>query len=134
MPGHWLLARLGKRVLRPGGRRATRWLIDECAVGPDDDVVELAPGMGSTAALLLARRPRSYSAIERDPAAARIVADVVRVHAGAATSTRIVAADATGVPLEDESASLVIGEAMLSMQPEEVKHRIVSEAARLLRV
>ena len=24
MPGHWLLARLGKRVLRPGGRELTR--------------------------------------------------------------------------------------------------------------
>lgn len=133
MPGHWLLARLGKRVLRPGGRRATRWLIEQCAIGPDDEIVELAPGLGSTAALLLAHRPHSYSAVERDPAAARIVADVARAHAGAAVPTRIVVADATGVPLEDASASIVIGEAMLSMQPEEAKHRIVAEAARLLR-
>lgn len=26
-PGHWLLARLGKRVLRPGGLRLTRRLL-----------------------------------------------------------------------------------------------------------
>lgn len=133
MPGHWLLARMGKRVLRPGGRRATRWLIEQCAIGPEDDVVEFAPGLGSTAALLLAHRPHSYTAVERDPAAARIVADVARDHAGAAVSTRIVEANATALPLEDESASIVIGEAMLSMQPEEAKHRIVAEAARLLR-
>ena len=133
MPGHWLLARMGKRVLRPGGRRATRWLIEQCAIGPEDDVVEFAPGLGSTAALLLEHRPHSYSAVERDPAAARIVADVVQEHAAAAVSSRVVAANATGVPLEDESASIVIGEAMLSMQPEEAKHRIVAEAARLLR-
>ena len=28
MPGHWLLARLGKRVLRPGGRELTRQMLD----------------------------------------------------------------------------------------------------------
>lgn len=27
MPGHWLLARLGKRVLRPGGLKLTRALL-----------------------------------------------------------------------------------------------------------
>ena len=32
LPGHWLLARLGKRVLRPGGRYA----IHELALVPDD--------------------------------------------------------------------------------------------------
>ncbi len=28
MPGHWLLARLGKRVLRPGGLELTRHLVE----------------------------------------------------------------------------------------------------------
>ena len=28
MPGHWLLARLGKRVLRPGGRQLTLRMIE----------------------------------------------------------------------------------------------------------
>ena len=27
MPGHWLMARLGKRVLRPGGMELTRRMI-----------------------------------------------------------------------------------------------------------
>ena len=43
MPAHWLLARLGKRVLRPGGLGITRALLDGLAVGPEDDVVEFAP-------------------------------------------------------------------------------------------
>ena len=34
MPGHWLLARLGKRVLRPGGSELTRALLDGLAIGP----------------------------------------------------------------------------------------------------
>ena len=32
MPGHWLLARLGKRVLRPGGLNLTRQLLESLAI------------------------------------------------------------------------------------------------------
>lgn len=45
LPGHWLLARLGKRVLRPGGKELTaRMLTDAKLRGVD--VVEFAPGLG----------------------------------------------------------------------------------------
>ncbi|MGO1800785.1 MAG: hypothetical protein ACTH03_10820, partial [Corynebacterium casei] len=45
MQGHWLLVKLGKRVLRPGGRELTERLL--CLAGvPNVDVVELAPGCG----------------------------------------------------------------------------------------
>ena len=47
MPGHWLLARLGKRVLRPGGLELTSRLLANLAIGPADAVVELAPGLGT---------------------------------------------------------------------------------------
>ena len=58
MPGHWVLARLGKRVLRPGGMGLTHWLIDTLDIAGEDDVVEFAPGMGRTAQLVLtASRP-----------------------------------------------------------------------------
>uniref|UniRef100_UPI001C68D3FE hypothetical protein n=1 Tax=Streptomyces shenzhenensis TaxID=943815 RepID=UPI001C68D3FE len=46
VPGHWLLARLGKRVLRPGGVELTRWMLDALGVDPQDRVVELAAGLG----------------------------------------------------------------------------------------
>ena len=49
MPGHWVLARMGKRVLRPGGLELTRRLLAELAISPSDDVVEFAPGLGVTA-------------------------------------------------------------------------------------
>lgn len=132
MPGHWLLARLGKRVLRPGGLQATRWLMRHAAIGARDDVVELAPGMGVTARLVLRRGPRTYTAVERDAAAARIASDRLRGGSQARTSARVLHADATAVPLADESATVVLGEAMLSMQPEAAKDRIVAEAARVL--
>jgi SAM-dependent methyltransferase len=128
MPGHWLLARLGKRVLRPGGVEMTRWLLDGLAIGPDDAVVELAPGMGATARLVLERQPARYVGVDRDEAAAGQVRRVLR---SAADEVRVGQADDTG--LDDGSASVLIGEAMLTMQSPDAKRRIIREARRCLR-
>jgi len=51
MPGHWVLARLGKRVLRPGGMELMRRMLKRLAIKPSDEVIEFAPGMGTTARL-----------------------------------------------------------------------------------
>ncbi|HQV18750.1 MAG TPA: SAM-dependent methyltransferase, partial [Gordonia sp. (in: high G+C Gram-positive bacteria)] len=59
MPGHWLLARLGKRVLRPGGRALTEQLLDDARLA-GAQVVELAPGLGKTAVSILGRSPAGY--------------------------------------------------------------------------
>jgi len=130
MPAHWLMARLGKRVLRPGGLAITRWLLDHASVGAQDDVIEFAPGLGITAALVLGRGPRSYVAIERDVRAAEHALQRLAHHGFA--GARVVHADATSVPLPDRVATLVIGEAMLSMQPPPAKQAIMGEAHRLL--
>jgi len=128
IPGHWLLARLGKRVLRPGGLELTRKLLAALDIGASDDVIEFAPGLGVTAKMTLARRPASYRAVERDKDAARQVLRILEAHGA---SCQIGSADDTG--LEAASASVVYGEAMLSMQTPQQKERIVAEAARLLR-
>jgi hypothetical protein len=128
MPGHWLLAKMGKRVLRPGGLELTRQMLAALAVDGLDDVVEFAPGLGLTAQLTLAKRPRPYAAIERDRAAA---AEVAKYLVGLNQTCILGSAEETGLP--DASARLVYGEAMLSMQPSSTKARIVAEAARLLR-
>lgn len=131
MPAHWLMARLGKRVLRPGGLETTRWLIEHADIQPSDDVVELAPGLGVTAKALLARTPHSYSGIERDPSALQIAERTLR-DAGY-LEAKVLRGDAGEIPLPDGAASLVFGEAMLSMQPAAKKTTILSEVRRLLR-
>jgi SAM-dependent methyltransferase len=131
MPGHWLMARLGKGVLRPGGVAATRWLLDQARIGQDDDVVEFAPGLGRTAAMILSQRPRTYTGIDRDEEAARSVERSL-ARAGFARA-RVLHGSAAAVPLPSGVATLVIGEAMLSMQTPTNKRAIVEEAWRLLR-
>ncbi|HLM55118.1 MAG TPA: methyltransferase domain-containing protein [Pyrinomonadaceae bacterium] len=128
MPGHWVLARMGKRVLRPGGMGLTRRMLASLNVGESDDVVEFAPGMGITARLTLALRPASYTAVERDEAAAKIVENYLT-----GSRQRCVLGSAAETGLPGGSATVVYGEAMLTMQTEEAKRHIVREAARLLR-
>lgn len=129
-PGHWLLASLGKRVLRPGGRELTNWMLARLAIGPNDRVVEFAPGMGATALQTLAAKPRQYVAVERDAAAAARMCRKLAEIGGDAVRCVESSADATG--LAAAGYSVVYGEAMLSLHTAEQKRRIVAEAARLL--
>ena len=128
MPGHWLLARLGKRVLRPGGRELTRQMLNGLSIKSSDDVVEFAPGLGFTAQLTLNRKPASYTAVERDETAA----NAVRRYLTRSNQTCLIGrAEETG--LSDATATVVYGEAMLTMQTPSKKQQIVQEASRLIK-
>jgi hypothetical protein len=128
MPGHWVLARMGKRVLRPGGLELTRQMLKALDIKPSDDVVEFAPGMDVTARITLSLNPASYTAVERDEAAARIVGAYLT-----GDRRRCVVGSAAEAGLPAESATVVYGEAMLTMQTDDVKRRIIGEARRLLK-
>lgn len=127
LPGHWLLARLGKRVLRPGGLELTSRVLDAARL-TGADVVELGPGLGRTAADIVARRPRSYVGVDDTAAATESVRAVVAPVGGT-----VVVADASDTGLPSGSADVVIGEAMLTMQGDKAKRAIVAEAFRVLR-
>lgn len=126
LPGHWLLARLGKRVLRPGGKKLTQKLLAAAHL-QGADVVELAPGLGKTAQLIVEAGPKSYRGVDEDAEAVALTAKVVD---GRGTVTH---AQAEQTGLDSESADVVVGEAMLTMQGEKGKRAIIAEAHRVLR-
>jgi len=128
MPGHWLLARLGKRVLRPGGRKLTNQMIEALHIRSSDEVVEFAPGLGETARLTLKQNPASYTAVERDKDAAATVRQYLQE-----PNQQCVIGLAEDTKLPSASTTVVYGEAMLSMQPPQQKAGIVREAYRLLK-
>lgn len=128
MPGHWLLASMGKRVLRPGGLELSEWMITNLSMNEKDDVVEFAPGLGRTAEITLKIGPHTYTGIERDEDAAAVAASVIQ---GPNRTIKIADAMATGLP--DEHASKAYGEAFLTMQSSRVKVQILKEVARILK-
>ncbi len=127
MPGHWLLARMGKRVLRPGGRELTAKMIDALSITPDDIVVEFAPGIGSTAQLIFTRKPKNYTGIDQNEEAVKHLASL-----SANINYSFINENITSSGLPSNSATVVVGEAVLTMQREERKEDIIVEAHRLL--
>ena len=64
MPAHWMLGRLGERVMRPGGFGPSRRMVEALAPSPAGSGGEMWPGLGRKAELTLAAGPRSYVGIE----------------------------------------------------------------------
>lgn len=123
--GHWVLARAGKRVLRPGGLKLTNRMLDAADL-PGKKVVEFAPGLGRTATIMLDKELTSYTGVDEDPDA------VARAQAAIGSRGTVVTAQAQSTGLESESTEVVVGEAMLTMQGDKGKRSIISEAFRLL--
>lgn len=130
MPGHWLLARMGKRVLRPGGRELTEEMLRKVGIGHSDDVVELGPGLGTTTRLIMERHPASVVGVERDRAAAVAVSAAVVLDRA---DYRCIVADAAETGLDGNSADIVVAEALLTLQSDEKKRSVLDEAHRILR-
>ncbi len=126
--GFSLLGRLGKRVLRPGGAALTERLLDELAIGEDDDVVEIAPGRGRTAKLILDARPASYVGIDRDETSER---SIVPMLTGPTQQFRLGSASRTG--LDVGACNVAVAEAVLTMHPRAAKEHILDELARIVR-
>jgi SAM-dependent methyltransferase len=123
-----MLARAGKRVLRPGGVELSDRLLHALSISPRDTVIELAPGLGHTAEKVIARGPISYLGVDREPS---VVAELNRRLSGEAVRFVEGVAEDTGLP--GETATVLFGEAMLSMQPTSRKKLVIEEAWRLLR-
>ena len=75
---------------------------------------------------MLERGIASYTGVDQDPDA------VARVQAAVGPRGRVVNANAQSTGLEAESAQVVVGEAMLTMQGDKGKQEIIAEAFRLL--
>lgn len=126
--GHWVLAKMGKKVLRPGGKELTHKLIKALAITPEDDVVELAPGLGYTASLALQHKPKTYTGIDANPDAIKQLRKTIN-----GNNQRIIEGNAAQTALKEESVTKVYGEAMLTMHADHRKTEIIQEAHRILK-
>ena len=127
MPGHWVLASLGKKVLRPGGLELTSYMLRALNINEKDTVVEFAPGLGVTARMTLEKNPYEYIGVEQNENAAKQVRDYL-----SGTRRNCIVGNAENTGLQEGVASIVYGEAMLTMQSAKQKANIIREAKRLL--
>ncbi|MDH0674408.1 MULTISPECIES: methyltransferase domain-containing protein [unclassified Empedobacter] len=128
MSGHWVLAKVGKKVLRPGGKQMTDKMIKLLDINSTDHVVEFAPGLGYTANITLQKNPKTYIGIDLEEA---IVKDLNLKFGNEKTTFKL--ANAAQTELDNESQTKVYGEAMLTMHADHRKSEIIQEAFRILK-
>lgn len=127
-PGHWFLARMGKNVLRPGGKLLTKKLLAHLNFEKGDYVVEFAPGVGLTANYILKNKNINYTGIDADLEVINFLQNTFKQ-----TNALFTNKNATDTQLPDNIADKVLGEAMLTMQTINVKEKIIIEANRILK-
>ncbi|MFV0248677.1 MAG: class I SAM-dependent methyltransferase [Tenacibaculum sp.] len=126
--GHWILAKVGKKVLRPGGKELTLKMINALQISTSDNIVEFAPGLGFTANIALQKNPKSYTGVEINKQAASILRKNIT-----GKNRHIIIGNASQSTLETDKFEKVYGEAMLTMQADHRKSEIIKEANRILK-
>lgn len=126
--GHWILARMGKKVLRPGGKELTKKLVAALNIHSKDQIVEFAPGLGFTAGLALANHPETYTGIDADEDAVQFLSKKIK-----GENVKFIMGNAAQTNLKDQSKDKVYGEAMLTMHADHRKSEIIREAHRVLK-
>ena len=130
--GHHFLAKLGKTRLRPGGRRATDWLIEQAQFTPQTQVLEVACNMATTAIGLAQRFGCHIEGVDLDFNALEKAERNIAA-AGLAQLIHVQHANATALPFPDNSFDVVINEAMLTMLPVANKQAAIAEYFRVLK-
>lgn len=130
--GHNFLAHLGKTRLRPGGRKATEWLIANGDFHADKKVLEVACNMGTTAIGLAKQFDCCIEGVDLDEVALAKAENNIRANQ-LQDKIHVQRANAMKLPFEDNSFDIVINEAMLTMLPLQAKMKAVAEYYRVLK-
>ena len=130
--GHTFLARLGKTRLRPGGKEATDWLLENGHFTKDTKVLEVACNMGTTMIELAKKYQCQVIGIDLDP---KVIAKAQKNIEKHGLTAKITAkrGNAFKLPFEAESFDVVINEAMLTMFPYASKQKALTEYYRVLK-
>lgn len=128
MSGHWLLAKIGKKVLRPGGKKLTLEMIDLLNIKTNDTVVEFAPGLGYTTSIVLNKKPSSYTGVDIDE---KVIENLNQKFDDQKAKFQL--ANAAETMLDNNTQTKVFGEAMLTMHVNHRKSEIIKEAHRILK-
>ncbi|WP_101774502.1 class I SAM-dependent methyltransferase [Pasteurella oralis] len=130
--GHNFLARLGKTRLRPGGRKATDWLIANGDFDANKKVLEVACNMATTAIGLAKQYGCYIEGVDLDENALEKARENI-TNEGLQDLIHVQRANAMKLPFEDNSFDIVINEAMLTMLPIEAKQKAIKEYLRVLK-
>lgn len=132
MTGHTFLASLGKTHLRPGGKKATEWLLEQAHITASSRVLEVACNMGTTATRLAKTTGCRIDAVDLDQQVLQQAQKKIQAE-GVSNLIHLHHANALNLPFDNNTFDVVINEAMLTMVPPTMKPLCVAEYFRVLK-
>ncbi|ABA24151.1 methyltransferase [Trichormus variabilis ATCC 29413] len=124
--GHEVLAAVGKKYLRPGGRIATEQLCRWANFQPSETVLELASSFGYSAISLAQRYGVKVVGVEKNPDSVVRARENVRV-AGLENQIEIIEGDIFHLDVIPGKFDYVLAEAILTMQSPLGKAKLLAE-------
>lgn len=125
--GHTFLAKLGKTRLRPGGKEATDWLIQQGAFSQDKQVLEVACNMCTTSIYLAHTYGCHIQGVDINKKALEKAQENISA-AGLESYIQVQQANAVKLPFDDNQFDIVLNEAMLTMLPIAIKEKALRES------
>ena len=124
-PGHQVLAAAGKRILRPGGKAATEQLFTWANFQPEETVLELASSFGESAIAIAKRFNVCVVGVEKNPDSVAKARENIKA-AGLLDRVTIIEEDIFNLEKITDKFDYVLAEAILTMQSEAGKAKILS--------
>lgn len=126
------LARMGRTRVRPGGKRATEWLLGQVPFTRETRVLEVACGTGATSMDIARRYGCHIEAVDLDEDALAVARERAQ-QAGLGDQITFRQANALALPFGDRSFDVLINEGMLTVLPPAGKAQCVQEYLRVLK-
>lgn len=130
--GHLFLKKLGKTKLRPGGIRATNFLLQYINFNKNPKILEIACNNGVNL-ITLSKKYKNSTFIGVDLDKKAIEEANTKKKIANLNNCTFLQANAFNLPFEDESFDYIINEAMLTMLPFEIKEKVLKEVFRVLK-
>lgn len=130
--GHTFLAKLGKKRLRPGGKIATEWLINQGHFSKDKKVLEVGCNMCTTSIQLAKTYGCKIEGVDLNSKALEKGAQNI-AYEHVSHLIHLQKANAMNLPFEDEQFDIILNEAMLTMLPIKAKEQALKEYYRVLK-
>ena len=124
-PGHQVLAAAGKKILRPGGKAATEQLFTWANFQPGETVLELAASFGESAIAIAKRFDVRVVGIEKNPDSVAQARENIQA-AGLSDRVTIIEGDIFQLDKITEKFDYVLAEAILTMQSDAGKAKVLS--------
>ncbi|MDJ0649755.1 MAG: class I SAM-dependent methyltransferase [Xenococcaceae cyanobacterium MO_188.B19] len=124
-PGHQVLAAAGKKILRPGGRKATEQLFTWANFQPGETVLELAASFGESAIEIAKKFNVRVVGVEKNPDSVAKAREKIKA-AGLSDRVTIIEGDIFQLDKITDKFDYVLAEAILTMQSDVGKAKILS--------